>query len=328
MLSFQIGPYLIDPGLVLAPMAGVTDRPFRQLCKRLGAGLAASEMLSANPDTWHTWKSQLRREHEGEVAPIVVQIAGAEPAVIARAAQHEVAHGAAIIDINMGCPMKKVLNTMAGSALLSCPELVKQILCAVVQAVEVPVTLKIRTGPDPSARNGVLIAKIAEQAGIQALAVHGRTRACAFRGEAEYDTIAEIVRSVCIPVIANGDLDTPAKAKTVLERTGAAGLMFGRSAQGNPWIFREVAHFLATGTELAPPSAAEVRTELLQHVAELHRFYGPERGLKIARKHLGWYIDVHLHDHPLRLSLLRSESAAQQLEIAAALFGEDALAAA
>lgn len=314
MIGFSIGPYRIDNGLVLAPMAGVTDRPFRQLCRRLGAGLVVSEMLSANPETWNTDKSRLRREHALEAAPISVQIAGAVPAQMAACAVHEVANGAQIIDINMGCPAKKVCNRLAGSALLSEPALVTEILQAVVAAVNVPVTLKIRTGPTPDQRNGVLIAQIAQDAGIQALAIHGRTRADAFRGNAEYDTIAQIKRAIEIPVIANGDLQTPQQAVMVLERTGADGLMLGRAAQGNPWIFREIEHYLRHRQTLAPPPFAEVKATLCAHIEELHRFYGPERGLKIARKHIGWYLDAHALSAPDRFMLLTEIAPERQLD--------------
>ena len=270
-------------------MAGVTDRPFRMLCKSLGAGYAVSEMVASNPALRHTDKSRRRIDHTGEVAPIAVQIAGADPQMLAEAARYNVQHGAQIIDINMGCPAKKVCNTAAGSALLANEPLVSAILAAVVAAVDVPVTLKIRTGSTPDTRNAVAIARRAEDAGVQALTVHGRTRACAFVGAVEYDTIAAVKRAVAIPVIANGDIDTPERAAAVLAHTGADALMIGRAAQGRPWIFREILHFLATGTHLPAPSVAEARALILDHLADHHAFYGEDAGVRIARKHLGWY---------------------------------------
>lgn len=274
----QIGPYTIAPNVVLAPMAGVTDKPFRLLCKRLGAGLAASEMTISDPRFWNTRKSIHRMDHEGEPAPISVQIAGTEPQQLADAARYNVDHGAQIIDINMGCPAKKVCNAWAGSALMRDEQLVARILEAVVNAVEVPVTLKIRTGWDCDHRNGPVIARIAEASGIAALAVHGRTRDQHYTGQAEYSTIGEIKAALRIPVIANGDIDSPQKAAYVLKETGVDAVMIGRSAQGRPWIFREVAHYLATGEELPPPSLAEVRDILLGHLHALHAFYGEPQG--------------------------------------------------
>lgn len=311
----RIGPIELPNKLALAPMAGVTDLPFRMLCRALGAGYVVGEMLSSDPRLRGTRKSELRRNHDGEARPIAVQIAGSEPAWMADAARYNVAHGAEIIDINMGCPAKKVCNRLAGSALLSDEPLVRRILDAVVAAVDVPVTLKIRTGPDPERRNGVAIAKQAEQAGIQALAVHGRTRADRFKGEAEYDTIAEIVDAVNIPVFANGDLDTPERCARVLQATGAAGLMFGRGAQGNPWIFREVDHFLATGRRRPPPGPEEVHEVMSRHVRGLHAFYGEEQGLRVARKHFGWYLQGRPGGKALRDRLVRVESAAEQLAL-------------
>ena len=263
--ALSIGPYTLPNNLFLAPMAGVTDRPFRQLCRKLGAGMAVSEMITANKALWASKKSLLRANHEGEPEPRSVQIAGADPQMMAEAARHNVAEGAHIIDINMGCPAKKVCNVMAGSALLQHETLVGDILEAVVNAVDVPVTLKIRTGWDRDNRNGVRIARIAEDAGIQALAVHGRTRADAYKGDAEYDTIAEIKSRIGIPVIANGDIETPEKALLVLQQTGADGLMIGRAAQGNPWIFQQINHFLQTGEYLAEPSVTEVQQILILH---------------------------------------------------------------
>ncbi len=287
--ALRIGAYAIDPPLVLAPMAGVTDKPFRQLCKRLGAGLAVSEMTISDPRLWHTSKSRHRMDHAGEPAPISVQIAGTEPRQLADAARYNVDHGAQLIDINMGCPAKKVCNAWAGSALMRDEALVGRILDAVVRAVDVPVTLKIRTGWDRDQRNGLAIARIAESAGIAALAVHGRTRDQQYSGQAEYQTIAEIKSALAIPVLANGDIDSPQKAATVLRLTGADGLLVGRAAQGRPWIFAEISHFLVHGEVLSPPSIAEVRDILLEHLLALHAFYGEHQGLRIARKHLGWY---------------------------------------
>ncbi|SFF62776.1 tRNA-U20-dihydrouridine synthase [Fontimonas thermophila] len=289
----RIGPYLVDPPLVLAPMAGVTDRPFRQLCRRLGAGLAVSEMTTSDARLWHTDKSRLRRDHAGEAGPIAVQIAGYDPRQMAEAARFNVAHGAQIIDINMGCPAKKVCRVDAGSALLRDEGLVARICAAVVAAVDVPVTLKIRTGYTRAQRNGVAIARIAEDCGIQALAVHGRTREDHFRGSAEYDTIAAIKQAVRIPVIANGDIDSPQKARDVRAATGADALMVGRAAQGRPWLFREIAHFLATGQHLAPPAPEEIRRWLLEHLDALYAFYGEDRGVRVARKHIQWYCQDH-----------------------------------
>ncbi len=308
----RIGPHLIDPPVVLAPMAGVTDKPFRQLCKRLGAGLAVSEMTTADPRLWTTRKSLKRMDHVGEPDPVSVQIAGYDPAMLAEAARYNVAHGAQLVDINMGCPAKKVCNVWSGSALLQDEALVARIVAAVVNAVEVPVTLKIRTGWDREHRNGLAIAKIAEDAGIAALAVHGRTRADLYQGEAEYDTIAAIKAAIRIPVFANGDIDSPAKARFVLERTGADAVMVGRAAQGRPWIFREIAHFLATSNTLAEPSPREVRDILLGHLDDLYAFYGEMQGVRIARKHLGWYARDRPENAAFRAIANRAESAAEQ----------------
>jgi tRNA-dihydrouridine synthase B len=284
-----IGPYAIENNLAVAPMAGVTDRPFRQLCRRLGAGYAVSEMVASNPQLRGTGKSLRRIDHRGEASPIAVQIAGADPAEMADAARYNVAQGAEIIDINMGCPAKKVCNVAAGSALLRDEALVAAILRAVVAAVAVPVTLKIRTGWSPERRNAVTIARIAEDAGIVALAVHGRTRACGFVGAVEYDTIRAVKAAVAIPVIANGDITTPAEAGRVLACTGADALMIGRAAQGRPWIFREIRHYLDHATELPPPTVAEARALILEHLDDHYALYGEEAGVRIARKHLGWY---------------------------------------
>ena len=322
----RIGKHEIDPPLILAPMAGVTDKPFRLLCKRLGAGYAVSEMTSANPRLWSTRKSRLRLDHSGEPAPIGVQIAGAEPAALADAARHAVEQGAEIVDINMGCPAKKVCNAWAGSALLQDEPLVGRILAAVVRAVPVPVTLKIRTGWRSDHRNGPAVARIAAEEGVSALAVHGRTREMLYGGAAEYDTIAAIKQSIRIPVIANGDVDTPQKARAVLAATGADALMIGRAAQGRPWIFREIAHHLATGAAPPPPPVGEVRDVLLEHVRALHEFYGEPAGVRIARKHLGWYAKDRPENAAFRDVVNRAESAAEQLRLARGYF--DALEAA
>ena len=270
-------------------MAGVTDRPFRSLCRRLGAGMAASEMVSSNSLLWGSKKTIRRADHSGESEPRAVQIVGSDPAMMAQAARYNVDNGAQIIDINMGCPAKKICNVYAGSALMQNEKLVAEILDAVVKSIEVPVTLKIRTGWDRANKNGVAIARLAESCGIQALAVHGRTRADAFHGEAEYDTIAAIMAAVAIPVIANGDITTPEKAAQVLHATSADGLMIGRAAQGNPWIFREIEHYLTTGEKLAPPPVTEVRDTLLDHLETLYAFYGEYSGVRMARKHISWY---------------------------------------
>ncbi|MDF2641619.1 MAG: tRNA-dihydrouridine synthase [Pseudomonas sp.] len=290
MSAVRIGPYTLQNGLILAPMAGVTDQPFRQLCRRLGAGLVVSEMVTSDMSLWNSRKSRLRMVHEGDPEPRSVQIAGGDPQMLADAARANVELGAQIIDINMGCPAKKVCNKAAGSALLKDEQLVSEILQAVVAAVDVPVTLKIRTGWDRDNRNGLTVAKIAEQSGIQALAVHGRTRADLYTGEAEYDTIASIKQAVSIPVFANGDIDSPEKARFVLQNTGADGLLIGRAAQGRPWIFREIEHYLRTGETLPALELSEVERILLEHLAALHAFYGDVMGVRIARKHVGWYL--------------------------------------
>jgi tRNA-dihydrouridine synthase B len=285
----QIGPYKLRNNLVVAPMAGVTDRPFRMLCKKLGAGYAVSEMVTSNSLLYGSAKTLRRANHEGEVEPISVQIAGADPKMLAEAAKYNVDHGAQVIDINMGCPAKKICNVMAGSALLKDEPLVSQILKAVVGAVDVPVTLKIRTGWDKQNRNAVAVAKMAEDIGVQALAVHGRTRACAYMGDAEYDTIAEVKQAINIPLIANGDITTPEKAKFVLDYTGADGVMIGRAAQGRPWIFREIEHYLATGEHMPAPEVEEIRSVMLEHLHDLYAFYGDLTGMRVARKHISWY---------------------------------------
>ena len=320
----QIGPYRIETPLVLAPMAGVTDKPFRMLCKRLGAGLCVSEMTTSEPRLWHTSKSLHRMDHADEPAPVSVQIAGTDPAVLAEAARYNVGRGAQIIDINMGCPAKKVCNVWAGSALLQDEALVGRILAAVVSAVAAPVTLKIRTGWNRDNRNGLAIARIAEDSGIAALAVHGRTRADQYLGEAEYDTIAAIKAAVRIPIFANGDVGSPERARFVLDYTGADALMIGRAAQGRPWIFRELGHFLATGEELPAPTPTEVRDILLDHLRHLHAFYGEHAGVRIARKHLGWYAKDRPENAAFRAVVNRAETAEEQLRLTRDYF--DALA--
>ena len=285
----QIGPHKLKNNIVVAPMAGVTDRPFRQLCKKYGAGMAVSEMVTSNSLLYGSSKTIRRANHEGEVDPISVQIAGADPKMMAEAAKYNSDKGAQIIDINMGCPAKKICNVMAGSALLQHEDLVKKILESVVKASPVPVTLKIRTGWDKQHKNAINIAKIAESSGIQALAIHGRTRACHYTGEAEYETIAAVKNEINIPVIANGDITTPEKALEVLKQTSADGVMIGRAAQGRPWIFREIDHFIKTGNHLMPPTIDEVEKTTLEHVIDLYDFYGEESGLRVARKHISWY---------------------------------------
>ncbi|WOT04843.1 tRNA dihydrouridine synthase DusB [Shewanella youngdeokensis] len=287
----QIGPYRLKNQLIVAPMAGVTDQPFRNLCIRYGAAMAVSEMLSSNPDVWDTDKSRLRMTHAGEDGIRSVQIAGSDPELMANAAAVNVQQGAQIIDINMGCPAKKVNKKLAGSALLQDPQQVEAILKAVVAAVDVPVTLKIRTGWAPEHRNGVHIAQIAEDCGIAALAVHGRTRQCMYKGDAEYDTIKAIKKQISIPVIANGDILTPEKARFVLDYTGVDALMIGRGAQGRPWIFREIQHYLDTGKMLAPVEMDEKRQVMLEHLKKLYSLYGDYKGIRFARKHVGWYLN-------------------------------------
>jgi tRNA-dihydrouridine synthase B len=320
----RIGPYLIDPPLVLAPMAGVTDRPFRQLCRRFGAGLAVSEMTTSDASLWHTDKSRLRRDHAGESGPISVQIAGYDPQQMAEAARFNVDHGAQIIDINMGCPAKKVCRVDAGSALLRDEALVARICAAVVGAVEVPVTLKIRTGYSPAQRNGLRIAQIAEDCGIQALAVHGRTRDQQYTGRAEHDTCADIKRAVAIPVIVNGDIDSPQRARETLAATGADAVMIGRAAQGRPWLFREIAHFLQTDELLPPPTRFEVRRWLLEHLDALYAFYGEGRGLRVARKHIQWYCQDHPGSDAFWQAVNRLTDAATQRATVAGFLDEPA----
>ncbi len=318
----KIGQYTLPNNLFLAPMAGVTDRPFRQLCRRLGAGMVVSEMITANKSLWASKKSLLRANHDGEPEPRSIQIAGTDPEMMAEAAQHNIDQGAHIIDINMGCPAKKVCNVMAGSALLQNELLVSQILESVVNAVDAPVTLKIRTGWDTDNRNGVNIARIAEQSGIQALAVHGRTRADAYRGNAEYDTIAEIKSAISIPVIANGDIHSPAKAKEVLDHTQADGLMIGRAAQGNPWIFQQINHFLAHGEILPDPALSEVKQILIEHLHTLYDFYGEYTGVRMARKHIAWYSKGLRDGNSFRQHMNTLELPEQQLAFTEQFFAQ------
>jgi tRNA-dihydrouridine synthase B len=307
----QIGPYNLPNRVALAPMAGITDLPFRRLCSEFGAGLVVSEMISSNPRLRNSPKTRMRSRHDREIAPRSVQIAGSEPQAMAEAARYNVARGAQIIDINMGCPAKKVCRKAAGSALLADEALVKSILLAVIAAVDVPVTLKIRTGIAPDRKNAVTIARIAEDAGIAALAVHGRTRACAFTGHAEYDTIADIVAATDTPVFANGDIDSPQTAAAVLTHTGAAGVMIGRAAQGRPWLCGQIATYLETGVVPAPPTIGEQLAILYSHVTQLHQFYGEFMGVRIARKHVGWYLSARF-DAAEQLRLFNRLALAQE----------------
>lgn len=319
----QIGPHHIAVPLILAPMAGITDKPFRLLCRRLGAGLAVSEMTTADPRHWATRKSRHRMDHAGEPGPVSVQLAGHDPQMLAEAARFNVGQGAQIIDINMGCPAKKVCSVASGSALLRDEVLVGRILDAVVGAVTVPVTLKIRTGYTRADRNAVRVARLAESAGIAALAVHGRTREDFFTGGAEFDTVAAVKSAVRIPVIANGDIDTPAKAREVLAHTGCDGLMIGRAAQGRPWIFREIGHHLATGELLPEPAPEETAAILLEHLQALHSFYGEAMGVRIARKHLAWYCRDRPGSADFRAAVNRAETAEEQTKLTRAyLAGE------
>ncbi|EJC6859601.1 tRNA dihydrouridine synthase DusB [Vibrio parahaemolyticus] len=310
----KIGNYQLKNNLIVAPMAGVTDRPFRELCLRYGAGMAVSEMMSANPKLWKTSKSKQRMVHEGESGIRSVQIAGSDPQLMADAAQFSVENGAQIIDINMGCPAKKVNKMLAGSALLQYPTIIEEILKAVVNAVDVPVTLKTRTGWDTDNKNCVQIAKLAEDCGIQALALHGRTKACMYKGEAEYDSIKAVKEAISIPVIANGDIDSPEKAKFVLEYTGADALMIGRPAQGRPWIFQEIHHYLENGTTMDELPAQEVKAIMLGHVNALHEFYGEYLGPRIARKHVGWYLKEHEQASEFRRTFNAIDAAPLQIE--------------
>jgi tRNA-dihydrouridine synthase B len=309
----KIGPYVLPSNVVLAPMAGVTDRPFRILCRRFGAGLAASEMLSADIRLWDTPKSRRRMDHGGEPSPRVVQIAGFDPLMMADAARRNVDAGAQIIDINMGCPAKKVCNRFAGSALMQDEPLVARILHDVVRAVEVPVTLKTRTGWDRDHKNGIRVARIAEDNGIQALAIHGRTRTDLYQGEAEHDTVAAIKAAIKIPVFANGDIDSPQRARQILAATGCDGIMIGRAAQGRPWIFDEVNFFLNTGESRASLALEKVRDIMRAHLEDLYAFYGDETGVRVARKHLSWYFKQHPGQDELRNRLVRIETPKEQL---------------
>jgi tRNA-dihydrouridine synthase B len=323
----RIGSHLLKNNLIVAPMAGVTDRPFRQLCKQLGAGMAVSEMVTSNSLLYGSSKTQRRANHEGEVEPKSVQIAGADPDMMAEAARYNVERGAQIIDINMGCPAKKICNVMAGSALLQNEILVEQILNAVVKAVpEVPVTLKIRTGWDRSHRNALNVLKIAEGSGIQALAIHGRTRACGYTGDAEYDTIAAVKAEARIPIIANGDITTPEKAKQVLEYTKADAVMIGRAAQGRPWIFREIGHYLKTGGHLPPPQVSEIHQVLKAHLEDLYAFYGEHTGLRVARKHISWYTRGLVNASSFRHRMNHLESVQEQLDSVDEFFSQAARA--
>ena len=318
----QIGPYRLRNNLIVAPMAGVTDRPFRQLCKRMGAGMAVSEMVASNSLLWGSEKTRRRANHDGEVEPISVQIAGADPRMLAQAAKYNVDQGAQIIDINMGCPAKKVCNVMAGSALLKDESLVGRILDAVVEAVDVPVTLKIRTGWDGQSRNALSIARIAEEAGVAALAIHGRTRACGFSGYAEYDTIAAVKQEIRIPVIANGDIDTPERVEQVLQFTGADAVMIGRAAQGRPWMFREVDHYLATGERMQAPEVAEIHQVLIAHLNDLYGFYGEQRGVCVARKHISWYTKGLAGSAAFRHAMNQLQTSSEQLAAVNQFFGQ------
>ena len=321
----QIGPHKLKNNLIVAPMAGVTDRPFRQLCKVMGAGMAVSEMVASNSLLWGSEKTKRRANHEGEVDPISVQIVGADPAMLAEAAKYNVDRGAQIIDINMGCPAKKICNVMAGSALLQDEPLVGRLLSAVVKAVNVPVTLKIRTGWDKDHRNALSILRIAEDSGIQALAMHGRTRACAYSGDAEYDTIAAVKSAAHIPVIANGDITTPEKAKYVLEYTGADAVMIGRAAQGRPWIFREIEHFIETGEHLPLPEVIEIHRVLMAHLHDLYEFYGEYSGVRIARKHISWYTKGLTGSASFRHAMNQLQTTVDQVHAVERFFNELAM---
>ena len=316
----NIGPYTLRNNVFVAPMAGVTDRPFRQLCKQLGAGYAVSEMAASNPRLWATEKTARRINHDGEMEPKAVQIAGADPTMLAECAQFNVDHGAQIIDINMGCPVKKVCNSWCGSALLQDEKLVARILEAVVAAVDVPVTLKFRTGWDRMNRNALAIARMAQESGIAMLTLHGRTRADAYRGDAEYDTIAAVKASVAIPVVANGDIATPDKAKAVLDYTGADAVMIGRAAQGRPWICREIDHFLRTGEYLPAPLVGEVRRLMDEHLRAHYAFYGEFLGVRTARKHIGWYVRDLPGGEEFRRTMNLLEDCEQQLAAVDAFF--------
>ncbi len=321
--KLKIGPYELPSRFVLAPMAGVTDKPFRALCRHFGAGMTTSEMTTADTSLWQTPKSKHRLDLDLDAEPVAVQIAGSEPAQLAAAARAVVDRGAQIVDINMGCPAKKVCRKLAGSALMRDEKLVEQILTTVVAAVDVPVTLKMRTGWDKEHRNGPVIARIAEDSGIQSLAVHGRTRACKYHGDAEYETIARIKESLSIPVIANGDLTTPEKSLEVLRLTKADGLMIGRGAHGRPWIFRELEFFRKTGAKKVPLDKTELRDIMLGHLNEIHRFYGEKRGVRVARKHLTWYCEYLANADEFRYRAVRVDNASEQLQLARDYFDRD-----
>jgi len=317
----QIGPHALPNNLFVAPMAGVTDRPFRQLCRQFGAGYAVSEMVTSRPDLWASLKTSRRANHDGEPGPIAVQIAGTEAQMMADAALYNIDRGAQIIDINMGCPAKKVCNKWAGSALMQDEPLALQIISAVVEAAlphGVPVTLKMRTGWCDAEKNALNLARAAESAGVQMVTVHGRTREQGYKGLAEYDTVAAVKAALTIPVVANGDIDSPEKARDVLKFTGADAVMVGRAAQGSPWIFREIAHFLVTGTHLASPLVAEVRRALLEHLQDHYSLYGEYTGVRSARKHIGWYLRPLPGGDDFRERMNTLESAAQQLAAVAA----------
>ena len=318
----QLGPYNISTPLVLAPMAGITDLPFRRLCRRLGAGMAVSEMVSSNSLLWGSDKTKRRADHSGEPEPRSVQILGSDPKLMAEAARYNVDNGAQIIDINMGCPAKKICNVQAGSALMRDENLVAQILTAVVAAVPVPVTLKIRTGWDTTSRNGLAIARLAEDLGIAALAVHGRTRACGYSGTAEHDTVTRIKAAIKIPVIANGDIRNPADAKAVLDSTGADAIMIGRAAQGRPWIFTEIKHYLETGEILPAPGIAQIRELMMEHIQALYEFYGEYTGVRVARKHISWYSKGQPDGGAFRNEVNRVDSVERQLQIINAYFDQ------
>ena len=318
----KLGPYTLPNNVFVAPMAGVTDRPFRQLCKQLGAGYAVSEMAASNPRLWATEKTARRINHDGEMAPRAVQIAGADPDMLAECARFNVERGAQIIDINMGCPVKKVCSNWCGSALLRDEALVAEILARVVAAVDVPVTLKFRTGWDRAQRNALTIARMAEDSGIAMLTLHGRTRADGYRGDAEYETIAAVKAAVGIPVVANGDIDSPQKARQVLAATGADAVMIGRAAQGRPWIFREIAHYLQTGACLPPPQVAEVRRLMDEHLRAHYAFYGAYLGVRTARKHIGWYVRELAGGEAFRQEMNRLDDCELQRKAVDAFFQE------
>lgn len=319
-MSVTIGPFKLQSPVVLAPMAGVSDHPFRQLCRELGAGMVVAEMLTSDTRLWTSKKSQRRLIRKSDLEPRVVQIAGTEPTSMAEAAQQCVALGAQIVDINMGCPAKKVCKKAAGSALLKDEETVRQILQSVVAAVDVPVTLKMRTGWAPDCRNGVTVARIAEDAGVQALAVHGRTRACAYKGAVEFDTIRQIKETVGIPVFANGDICDPLRARDVIDYTNADGIMIGRAAQGNPWIFQKIQHFLEHGELLSEPSLASKKAVVVAHIERLHAFYGDTLGVRLARKHFGWYVKELPLGDKIRSRFNQLETAPKQIATAQEYF--------